>query len=254
MNKHHLRVLTYNIHKGFTIRQKFSLDLIRESIRASHSNLVFLQEIVGQNIKHEKQLKNWRTEPQLEYLADQIWPHHSYGKNAVYPHGNHGNALMSLFPITQQKHLNLSTNRIEQRGLLYCLIDAPANSSSKFSTPIHAICTHFDLFDAGRRAQTKKLIDFVNALENPDWPLLICGDFNDWNFKVDETLRKKLGVEDAYYSMHGKHAKTFPVQYPLLSLDRIYFRNLKLHQAKCLTGRTWNKRSDHAPIYAEFNV
>ena len=43
-----IKVLSYNIHKGFNANNSaFVLDEIRQAIRRSGSDLVFLQEVLG---------------------------------------------------------------------------------------------------------------------------------------------------------------------------------------------------------------
>ena len=80
------KVLTYNIHKGFPVFQRrLVLSEIRDAIESTHCDLVFLQEVVGQNDFYSSSLENWPIESQFEYLADRMWRHHAYGKNAVYP-------------------------------------------------------------------------------------------------------------------------------------------------------------------------
>ncbi|MEO8937312.1 MAG: endonuclease/exonuclease/phosphatase family protein [Burkholderiaceae bacterium] len=46
-------------------------------------------------------------------------------------------------------------------------------------------------------------------------------------------------------------ARTFPAAFPLLRLDRMYVRGLRIASAQVLTGPTWRNLSDHAPIVAE---
>lgn len=81
-----LRILSYNIHKGkspFLLNE--SLSAIRDSIRDVNADIVFLQEICGaQNAASDE---DSRVTSQLEFLADEVWPHYSYGKNAVYDSG-----------------------------------------------------------------------------------------------------------------------------------------------------------------------
>ena len=42
----------------------------------------------------------------------------------------------------------------------------------------------------------------------------------------------------------------FP-RFPLLSLDRIYVRNARVHSPVVLPRRPWSHLSDHAPLVAE---
>ena len=46
-------------------------------------------------------------------------------------------------------------------------------------------------------------------------------------------------------------ARTFPAAFPLLRLDRVYVRGFRIASAQVLSGPTWRKLSDHAPIVAE---
>ena len=78
-------VLTYNIHKGFSFgNREFVLHEIRELLHASNMDVVFLQEIHGRHLQHQERISNWPLISQFEYLAENIWPHYKYGKNAIY--------------------------------------------------------------------------------------------------------------------------------------------------------------------------
>src|SRR3954470_12326563 len=146
MEKKRLRILSYNIHKGFSTRNKrFVLKRIREAIRDVHADLVFLQEVLGQHDAHSQKVSNWPTEPQFEFLPEELWPHYAYGRNAVYTSGHHGNAILSKFPIEYWENIDISTNRMERRGLLHSVLHLP-----KRKKPLHAICVHLGLLEADR--------------------------------------------------------------------------------------------------------
>ncbi len=79
------RILTLNIHKGFSMgNRRFTLDKIRTCLRESNANVVFLQEVVGENEKHRQNISGWPSNNQMEFLADSVWEHFAYGKNAIY--------------------------------------------------------------------------------------------------------------------------------------------------------------------------
>ena len=85
MKSKHLRILSYNIHKGFSSgNRRFVLKKMREAIRLVHADLVFLQEVLGEHQVHRERVKEWPDQSQFEFLADEIWPHYTYGKNAIY--------------------------------------------------------------------------------------------------------------------------------------------------------------------------
>ena len=249
MKKKYLRVLSYNIHKGFsTGNRRFVLSKIREAIRVVHADLVFLQEVFGKHSGHSQKIKDWPSEPQFEYLADQIWPHYAYGKNAVYSAGHHGNAILSKYPIRASENINVSMSRMEQRGLLHAIIDIPGHE-----LPVHAICVHFALFESARKRQILKLCERIESHVPRREPVIIAGDFNDWRARASEVLESQLGVSEAFVTSKGDHARTFPAWLPTLQLDRIYFRGLGLRSTECLTGNPWDALSDHAALSAELN-
>ncbi|WP_254807281.1 endonuclease/exonuclease/phosphatase family protein [Xanthomonas campestris] len=60
-----------------------------------------------------------------EYLAETLWPQFSYGRNAVYPHGHHGNAVLSKFPISSFANHDVSVPGHEPRGVLHSVLQVP---------------------------------------------------------------------------------------------------------------------------------
>ena len=250
MEKRKLRVLTYNIHKGFsTGNRKFILRAMREAIHSVHADLVFLQEVLGHHESHGEKIQDWPTAPQFEFLAGKLWPHFAYGKNAVYTSGHHGNAILSKYPITFWENIDISTNRLERRGLLHAVIEIPHKRK-----PLHAICVHLGLLETERQSQVRSICDRIDKLVPHDEPLIISGDFNDWRVKLTHPLAKKVEVLEIFEELHGSHARTFPSWMPALKLDRIYYRGLKAKSAQSLSGGNWSQLSDHVPLYAELGI
>src|SRR5690606_4800468 len=109
------RILTLNTHKGFTsFNRRFILPELRDAVRTLSTDIVFLQEVLGTHTQHSTRVSNWPDVPQYEFLADTMWKDFSYGRNAVYPHGDHGNALLSKFPITSYENIDISIGTLEQ--------------------------------------------------------------------------------------------------------------------------------------------
>lgn len=244
-----IRVLSYNIHKGFAFgNTRFLLDEMRHCIRLMNADLVFLQEVVGENIRNHQRIHNWAPQ-QFEFLADEIWSHYAYGKNAIYSHGHHGNAILSRHPFGHINNIDVSHIPTSQRGILLGHI-----SHEQTTQGIHVICLHFGLFAFERRRQLATLCEIVQRELPPDAPLIIAGDFNDWTMRSDEQLRRTLGVQEAHLTKYGRSARTFPAFAPLLPMDRIYYRNLELLDAEVLSGHPWNYLSDHCALYAEFGL
>lgn len=239
-----LRVLTLNIHKGFAaLTRESALEGLKEALRDAEADVAFLQEVVGRRDGDPR----GPTQPQFEFLADQVWPHYAYGRNALYPRGHHGNAILSKFPIVGHRHENLSTNRFEQRGLLHCEVAAPA-----FREPVHLMCVHLGLTQRGRRAQVDRVARHVAECVPAAAPLVLAGDFNDWLRRASKPLFERSGLVEAHESLHGRPALTFPVALPLLAVDRIYARGLRPTAARALHGGRWRRLSDHAAVVASF--
>ena len=79
-----LKILTYNIHKGFSgMGARFVLHAIKDALREIDADIIFLQEIHGEKNISGNRFDNWPTNSQFEYLADSIWHHYAYGKNAM---------------------------------------------------------------------------------------------------------------------------------------------------------------------------
>lgn len=248
---HSLHVLSYNIHKGFSSgNRRFVLHQIRDAIRAVQADLVFLQEVLGEHREHQrKYAAHWERDSQFEFLADEVWPHFAYGKNAIYTSGHHGNAILSRYPFTFFENIDISTNRMEKRGLLHGIIDVP-----HFKKPLHAICVHLGLFESDRRVQMKRLCDRIESHVPPDEALIIAGDFNDWRVRLSSPLSKRLKVREAFQKLHKAHARTFPIWLPSLRLDRVYYRGLMARSARTLTGRPWTNLSDHAALCVNLDL
>ena len=237
-----LRALTLNIHKGRTGgRRRFMLEELREAVRTTGADLVFLQEVLGASGNDPVGRAGGS---QYEYLADQLWSDFAYGRNAVNSKGHHGNAVLSRFPIRRCCNHDLSVAGHEPRGLLHCEIVVPG------WRPLHALCVHLGLRQRHRDRQVATLAQQVAALP-PDEPVILAGDFNDWRCRVGPVLRRDAGMQSGFQAFDGGTPPTFPARFPLLRLDRIYLRALRAQSASALSAAPWPHLSDHLPLLAE---
>ena len=240
-----IRAMTYNIHKGFCYySRQYVLEKLRDSLHEVNADVVFLQEVMGVHPELEDQFE---ISSQFEFLADSVWPHFSYGKNAVYSSGNHGNAILSKFPVEDYSNLNISTNRFEKRGLLHTKL----NIDQKV---LHLFCLHFDLRETGRVQQLQTLMSELSLKVGENDPVIVAGDFNDWRQKLSEELILKMNFSEIGLATFGHHLKTFPAWWPFWSMDRMYARNLEINSAQVLKEKKWRQLSDHLPLLAEFTI
>jgi endonuclease/exonuclease/phosphatase family metal-dependent hydrolase len=245
------KVMTVNTHKGFTaLNRKFILHELRDAVRAVSADVVFLQEVQGSHGRHLTRVANWPEAPQYEFLADSLWPQFAYGRNAVYPHGHHGNAVLSKYPIVHYENHDVSISGPERRGLLHVVMQVPGREGPD----IHAICVHLSLSEAHRRKQLDMLCKMVRSEVPDDAPLVVAGDFNDWRRRAHRVLERGAALHEVFVRANGHSARTFPARFPVLHLDRIYVRNARAHAPWVLPRKPWSHLSDHAPLAAEIRL
>jgi len=238
-----LKIATYNIHKGLSqFNRRMVLHELRERLRELNADIVFLQEVQGELNSAEHRHVGYPDQPQHVFLADEIWPHSIYGKNAIYDEGHHGNAILSRYPIVRWDNQDVSAHRFESRGLLHCEI--PLTDSAQ---PLHCLCVHFGLFKRGRGVQFKALVERIKQMVPVDAPLVIAGDFNDWNNHASHLLAHELQIHEVFAASHGRLARSYPAGIPLLCMDRIYVRGLEIERCEL---HPWRKISDHAALSA----
>ena len=242
-------VATYNIHKGFThFTRRMNIHEVRERLHGLSADILFLQEVQGKDQRHAFRYEEWPGKPQHEFIAGSVWNEVAYGKNAVYRHGHHGNAVLSRYPIVDQENQDISAHLFERRGMLHCQIGL----NSKHV--LHCINVHLGLREAHRRKQLDLLCQMIDKEVPADAPLVIAGDFNDWRRKGDRTLTDALGVYEVFEEVKGRPARTFPSVMPVFRLDRIYARGLHVLDARVHYAFPSGRMSDHAALAATFEV
>ncbi|HWP17748.1 MAG TPA: endonuclease/exonuclease/phosphatase family protein [Burkholderiaceae bacterium] len=251
-NDDRLRVATYNIHKG--VRgvgpgRRLEIHNLGLGIEALDADLVFLQEVRS---RHDLEARHfartsfgWPTLPQAEFLAPEGYSV-AYRTNAYTRGGEHGNALLSRWPISEEiGHHDVSDHRFEQRGLLHVPVQWQ-------DVELHAIVAHFGLIHASRVRQVEKLAQYIEEHVPPDAPLVVAGDFNDWGERLD-ALMAETGLHRAMGG-DGRRPLTFPSRVPVFALDRIYLRGLECRSVFVPRGTVWSRMSDHLPLVAEIEL
>lgn len=227
------RLITYNIHKGVhPLRSLNVIDRLRIALVESRADFLLLQEVVGERKERAK------VERQMEALADERWPYHAYGKNAVFPTRNHGNAILSSMPIKKFHNFDLTVYPVEMRGLLHAELEIDGR-------PLHLCSVHLDLFEFTRKRQIEAMIGYLQQTVPEKEAMILGGDFNDWARKAGPRLGASLKLRE-----HA--APSFPAWHPLVALDRLYLRGVKSLSFEALGGTPWNRLSDHLPLALEF--
>jgi endonuclease/exonuclease/phosphatase family metal-dependent hydrolase len=239
-----LRVATYNIHKGVQglgPRRRLEIHNLGHAVEHLDADVVCLQEVRKLHRAEEQYFSRWPEMPQADFLAPEGYEA-VYRTNAYTRHGEHGNALLSRWPVVMHQHEDMSDHRFEQRGLLHVEV-------LFHERPVHVVVVHFGLIPASRARQVAQLKKFI-AREIPEHaPLLVAGDFNDWGSSVENAL-KKVNL----MALKKQRSATFPARWPLVQLDYVYARGLALVDVHVPRGRIWWRMSDHLPLIAEFSL
>jgi len=280
-----IRVISYNIHKGRSAAgRRESLSDLRLELYGLRPDLLFLQEVQGRN---ERRIA---LHAQHESLAAALDMGVAYGCNAMRTRTDHGNALLSRYPILLHENQDISDHKLEQRGLLHAVIDIDG-------TLVHCLVVHLGLFGGGRERQVQALVKRIKTWVPDDEPILIAGDFNDWNNRLAPLFVDELQLYEVFavapdsglaipglrrplrrfrYSLQDRLAgsskiqlpelgnqgaarltlppRTFPAAFPWLRLDRVYQRGFAVRTARVLHGSPWRQISDHAPIITELEL
>jgi endonuclease/exonuclease/phosphatase family metal-dependent hydrolase len=239
-----LRVATYNIHKGVQgigPARRLEIHNLGHAVEQLDADIVCLQEVRKLHAREEQYFTRWPELPQHEFLAPEgYFP--VYQTNARTRHGEHGNALLSRWPVVSHGHEDMSDHRFEQRGLLH--VEVQFNRRT-----VHVIVLHLGLIPGSRIRQVEQLGRFIDREIPRRAPLIVAGDLNDWGGKLRPQMMA-FGLKDFV----GERALTYPSRLPLAQLDYVYARGLKPVGLQIPRGRIWWRMSDHLPLIAEFSV
>lgn len=239
-----LRVATYNIHKGVQglgPARRLEIHNLVHAVEQFDADIVCLQEVRAFNRQMQRHFAHWPAEGQAHFLAPEGYEA-IYRTNATTRHGEHGNALLSRWPVLAHGHHDVSDHRFEQRGLLHVTVQVAEQ-------PVHVVVVHLGLIHASRERQVQALGRFIEREVPAHAPLLVAGDFNDWGVRLHRPMAS-LGLR----TFEDIRLATYPARLPLLHLDRVYARGLQLVHAYVPHGRAWQRMSDHLPLVAELGL
>lgn len=249
-----LRVATYNIHKGVRgmgPTKRLEIHNLGLAVEAMDADIVCLQEVRHFHRAEAQHFSRtnyghlcWPQQAQADYLAPEGYEV-AYRTNAVTRHGEHGNALLARWPIGDIGHHDVSDHRFEQRGLLHVPVVWRG-------IEIHVVVVHLGLIHASRVRQAEQLAAMVLREIPPNAPVVVAGDFNDWNEKLDQVL-EPARLQRASAGAN-KRVPTYPSRVPVLAMDRVYTRGLSCKSVMVPRGTAWARMSDHLPMVVELDL
>jgi endonuclease/exonuclease/phosphatase family metal-dependent hydrolase len=231
---------TYNIRKGkgpWGNRAGW-VEPVAAALAAFGPDIVLCQEVYHGRTQRLQQ---------SQVMAEGLHLVPYYMANARRRHGHWGNATLTRHRVTALRRWDISTNPIERRGALYTRLLIGTQ-------PLHIFNVHLGLSQKQRLIQVRKLAHLMALACPAQEPVIIAGDFNDWNGRIDQEMTKTLGLTNALAHLQGAAARTFHAQRPLFNLDRIYLRHVRVAGSERLAGPPWSTLSDHLPLSARLSL
>ncbi len=241
-----LRVATWNIHKGVRglgPNRRLEIHDMVHAVEQFDADIICLQEVRRVNRKEAGYFTRWPELPQADYLAPEGYEA-VYRTNAHTRHGEHGNALLSRWPVISHQHEDMSDHRFEQRGLLHSEVLVQDAS-------VHVIVVHLGLIAASRTRQLAQLSKFIEREIPKKATLLVAGDFNSplapikW---AQEAMKHRANATVPI----AERTPTFPSRLPLLQLDHVFARHAQPTGSHVPRGAIWSRMSDHLPLIVDF--
>jgi endonuclease/exonuclease/phosphatase family metal-dependent hydrolase len=236
-----LRFVTYNIRKGKGASGRLAHDVteLGRALATCHPDLVLCQEVFH---GYEPEVS------QSDSLSRHLDLLSYYEPNKHRRVGHHGNATFTRLPVVQSHNHDVSTNRIERRGVLY------TRALLGTSRPLHVFNAHLGLNQWQRLTQVRRIADAILERVGSSDPLILAGDFNDWNGKLDSIICDELGMVNAFGHLPQEMINTWHARRPVFNLDRVYVRNLEPVLARRFDGTPWDELSDHLPLFVELEA
>jgi endonuclease/exonuclease/phosphatase family metal-dependent hydrolase len=230
LNPWPLTIATYNIHGARGTDGQFAPERIAEVVRETNADVVALQEVPmggGGSMNVAAML-----ERATGFTA-------AAGATCSKRECRFGNVVLSRYPMTAIRNIDLSFGNREPRGALDTDLDCHGH-------PLRVVATHLGLTLAERRHQVKRLLE---AFDTANMAVVLLGDLNEW-FMWGSTLR---WLKSHFQKAHA--LPTFPSRRPLLALDRIWIRpHQRLVHVKVHRSKLARLASDHLPLIAHIGA
>ena len=234
-----MRVLSYNVHHCNPPGKPGFIDVegIAKVILDSKADLVGLQEIDVNNERSGLHLD------QAKKLAELTGMHYYFSKGIDYKGGAYGTAILSKYPISDMKTIQLPVETgTEQRTLSMVSAVLPSGKKIRFAN------THLDVTsDANALAQAQAITDYFTDEVNP---VILVGDFNT------EPGSKTISHLDSVFDRSCEQGcpPTIPVLNPKKTIDFIFYSSGSGIQPMLHEVIQEHYASDHLPVWAKLKL
>lgn len=229
MSRTTLTVASYNVHRCIGRDGRHDPGRVAKVIEELQADVVALQEV---DFRYHVR----RGVDQLRFLAEATGLQSVWGPVLYGPRGQYGNGLLTRHEVLAVRCIDLSVPRHQRRGALD--VDLAVDG-----TAVRVIAAHLGLGLKERQTQVRRLLQAIAGHDGA--PLILLGDFNEWR-PPSRPLRR----------LHRHFGRTpglrsFPSNFPLLALDRIWVHpRAALVALEVHTSRWARLASDHLPVRA----
>jgi endonuclease/exonuclease/phosphatase family metal-dependent hydrolase len=227
-----LLVATWNIHGAVGTDGRYAPSRVVDVLHEIGADVVALQEVASAQA-HEDFLRGIERATGYGIVAGLLRQRRG---------SDFGNAVLSRYPVSSVRHLDLAVGAYEPRGALDVCIDVG------LELPLRVIATHLGLRPGERREQVRRIVAAVER-DSPH-PTLLMGDLNEWYL-----WGRPLRWLHAHFRDIPAAARTFPSRRPLFALDRIWVSPTgSVRRLDCHLSPLSRVASDHLPLVAELVI
>jgi endonuclease/exonuclease/phosphatase family metal-dependent hydrolase len=263
-----VRVASWNIHRCVGSDRRRDVRRVAEVILALEPDVIALQEVETPTALTSAS-SSFRLLGELAECGYRAL----LGPTMLAECHSYGNVLLSRLPIHQSARVDLTYKGREPRGLIDIRVQVGQRLSSDGKQPsmLRCMATHLGLGGGERRAQIARIASrispsldaapcrdspcmdaMVSGATIPDAtqcdPIVLIGDFNE----VRRRSRRLAPINQRLRQVPT--GATFPARWPLLALDRIWYRGGRLEQCETVRTDLTRMASDHLPLLADIRV
>ncbi|MEO9893839.1 endonuclease/exonuclease/phosphatase family protein [Aurantibacter sp.] len=202
-----LRIMSFNILHGATVKNDFNLDTIAGVINVYKPHLVALQEV---DFKTSR-AKEYDLPTEIGYRTKMA---SLFARAMYYDGGEYGEAVLSNYTFIESENMALPhLEKSEPRAALITKVKTEKGNIIQF------VATHLDhqKKEEDRIMQAEAI---VNIMEGTDFPTLLIGDLNA---ETESATLKILNTKFTKANHENALKKTWPADAPTVLLDHILY-------------------------------
>lgn len=229
-----LRVMSFNILHGATVKNDFNLDTLAGVINSYQPHLVALQEVDFKT----KRAKEYDLPTELGYRTKMA---SLFGRAMYYDGGEYGEGVLSKYSFVETENFALPhLPSSEPRAALITKV------RTKNGNIIQFVATHLDHLEDNkdRVMQAKALLE---KLKGSPYPTILAGDLNAET--KDESIRLLL-TEFTKPDTPNAYSPTWPSDDPRINIDHILYNVPQRWKVTDYQVLCENYATDHCVVMA----